>query len=78
MNLQRERKKIIQSTNSLRTLKVVSANLSKQLVDNMFGTTCTGERPTSGTVEVEGSTIYWIKDTTTEIITLTITDPNGL
>ena len=55
----------------------IYANLSKQLVDNMFGTTCTGECPTSGTVEVEGSTIYWIKDTTTEIITLTITDPNG-
>ena len=43
----------------------------------MFGTTCTGECPTSGTAEVEGSTIYWIKDTTTEIITLTITDANG-
>ena len=55
----------------------IYANLSKQLVDNMFGTTCTGECPTSGTAEVEGSTIYWIKDTTTEIITLTITDPNG-
>ena len=55
----------------------IYANLSKQLVDNMFGTTCTGECPTSGTAEVEGSTIYWIKDTTTETITLTITDPNG-
>ena len=55
----------------------IYANLSKQLVDNMFGTTCTGECPTSGTAEVEGSTIYWIKDTTTEIMTLTITDPNG-
>ena len=55
----------------------IYANLSKQLVDNMFGTECTGECPTSGTAEVEGSTIYWIKDTTTETITLTITDPNG-
>ena len=58
----------------------IYANLSKQLVDNMFGTTCDTETticPTSGTADVEGSTIYWIKDTTTEIITLTITDPNG-
>ena len=55
----------------------IYANLSKQLVDNMFGTECSGTCPTSGTAEVEGSTIYWVKDTTTEIITLTITDPNG-
>ena len=55
----------------------IYANLSKQLVDNMFGTTCTGECPTSGTAEVEGSQIAWVKDTTTEIITLTITSPDG-
>jgi len=58
----------------------IYANLSKQLVDNMFGTTCdsnTTTCPTSGTATVEGSTIYWVKDTSTEIITLTITDPTG-
>ena len=55
----------------------IYANLSKQLVDNMFGTSCTGTCPTSGTATVEGSTIYWVKDTSTEIITLTITDPTG-
>ena len=55
----------------------IYANLSKQLVDNMFGTSCTGTCPTSGTATVEGSTIYWVKDTSTEIITLTITDPSG-
>ena len=58
----------------------IYANLSKQLVDNMFGTSCdssTTTCPTSGTAEVEGSTIYWVKDTSTEIITLTITDPTG-
>ena len=43
----------------------------------MFGTSCTGTCPTSGTAEVEGSTIYWIKDSTTEIITLTITSADG-
>ena len=58
----------------------IYANLSKQLVDNMFGTNCDSTVttcPTTGTADVEGSTIYWVKDTTTEIITLTITDPNG-
>ena len=58
----------------------IYATLSKQMVDNMFATCSdtTGETcPTTGTAEVEGSTIYWVKDTTTEIITLTITDPNG-
>ena len=58
----------------------IYANLSKQLVDNMFGAGCdssTTTCPTSGTSTVEGATIYWVKDTTTEIITLTITDANG-
>ena len=55
----------------------IYANLSKQVVDNMLGTTCSGECPTSGTAEVEGDTIYWVKDTTTEIITLTVTGQDG-
>lgn len=55
----------------------IYANLSKQLVDNMFGEECSGTCPTSGSAEIEGSTIYWVKDTTTEIITLTITSPDG-
>ena len=58
----------------------IYANRSKQLVDNMFGTSCdstTTTCPTSGTSEIEGATIYWVKDTTTDIITLTITDANG-
>ena len=55
----------------------IYANLSKQLVDNMFGTSCTGTCPTSGTATVEGSTIYWVKDSSTDIISLTITDPTG-
>ena len=55
-------------------------NLSKQLVDNMFGESCdssTTTCPTSGTVDIEGVKIYWVKDTTTEVITLTITDVDG-
>ena len=58
----------------------IYANLSKQLVDNMFGTTCdssTTTCPTSGTATVEGAQIYLVKDTSTEIITLTITDVDG-
>ena len=58
----------------------IYANSSKQLVDNMFGTSCdssTTTCATSGTANVEGSTIYWVKDTSTETITLTITDPTG-
>jgi len=55
----------------------IYANLSKQLVDNMFGTSCTSKCATSGTAEVEGSQIYWVKDSSTDVITLTITDTTG-
>ena len=58
----------------------IYANLSKQLVDNMFGTSCDTETttcPTSGTANIEDAQIYWVKDTSTEIITLTITDTDG-
>ena len=58
----------------------IYANLSKLLVDNMFGTSCdssTTTCPTSGNADIEGATIYWVKDTTTEIITLTITADDG-
>lgn len=58
----------------------IYANLSKQLVDNMFGEGCdssTTTCPTSGTSQIEGATISWVKDTTTEEITLTITADDG-
>ena len=58
----------------------IYANLSKQLVDNMFGTSCdasTTTCPTSGTATIEGESIYWIKDTTTDTITLTVTADDG-
>lgn len=58
----------------------IYATISKQMVDNMFsacddasGTTC----PTSGTAEIEGSTIYWEKDITTGAITLIVDGPDG-
>jgi len=63
----------------------IFANLSKQMVDNMFGTNCTEdtettevECPLSGTATLpDGSTVYWAKDETAETITLTVTDANG-
>ena len=55
----------------------IYATLSKQMVDSMF-TACAGETcPTSGTTEIEGSTIEWTKDPVTESITLTITNTDG-
>jgi hypothetical protein len=65
----------------------IFANLSKQMVDNMFGTNCTPsddevaddvECPTSGSATLpDGSTVHWIKDETAETITLTVTDATG-
>ena len=65
----------------------IFANLSKQMVDNMFGTNCTPsdadvaddvECPTSGTATLpDGSTVAWAKDTTLDTITLTVTDATG-
>jgi len=51
----------------------IYANLSKQLVDNMFGDT--GQ--TSGTAEIEGATIVWNKDTDLGTINITITADDG-
>lgn len=65
----------------------IFANLSKQMVDNMFGTNCTPsdadvaddeECPESGTATLpDGSTVAWAKDTTLDTITLTVTDATG-
>ena len=58
----------------------IYATLSKQMVDAMFesctddtGLTC----PTSGTTEIEDSTITWSKDTTTGEITIVVDGPDG-
>jgi len=50
----------------------IYATISKQLVDNMF----TGSE-NSGTVEVQGATISWIKDASTDMITLTVVEDTG-
>ena len=51
----------------------IYANLSKQLVDEMFGDT--GQN--SGTAEIEGATIVWARDLDLGNITITITDEDG-
>ena len=46
----------------------------------MFGTSCdssTTTCPTSGTANIAGAQIYWVKDTSTDIITLTVTADDG-
>ena len=37
----------------------------------------TDDGDTSGTAEIEGATIYWVKDTTSDTITVTITEEDG-
>lgn len=51
----------------------IYANISKQLVDNMFA----NDGSTSGTATIEGATIYWIKDATADTITVQITETDG-
>jgi len=51
----------------------IYAQLSKQMVDNMF----TDDDSTSGTATIEGATIYWIKDTSSDTISIQITEEDG-
>ena len=63
----------------------IFANLSKQMVDNMFGTNCTEDEdtvvvecPPKGSATLpDGSTVYWEKDEDLDTITLTVTDATG-
>ena len=54
----------------------IYATLSKQMVDAMFAT-CSSGCATTGTAAIEGSTITWVKDSTTGEITLTIIGDDG-
>ena len=54
----------------------IYATLSKQMVDSMFAA-CSDTCANSGTTEIEGSTIFWEKDTVTGNITLMITNDDG-
>lgn len=57
----------------------IYATLSKQMVDSMFETcnSSTTDCATSGTTEIEDSTISWVKDEVTGEITLTVTNADG-
>ena len=72
---QRQRERDEANTNLSKFMKNVEsriyAQLSKQLVDSMFGE----DSGTEGTVTFEGTTISYLKDS--ENVTLTIVDPNG-
>jgi len=54
----------------------IYATLSKQMVDSMFAD-CGSSCANSGTAEIEGSQISWVKDTTTGAITLTVIEEDG-
>jgi hypothetical protein len=51
----------------------IYANLSKQLVDNMFSSTGAD----TGTAEIEGATIYWERDVDLGTIAIRITEVDG-
>ena len=51
----------------------IYAQLSKQMVDNMFA----DNGALSGTAEIEGATIYWLKDVSADTISITITEEDG-
>ena len=54
----------------------IYATLSKQMVDAMFAD-CSTNCATTGTAEIEGSTITWIKDPTTGAISLEVVEEDG-
>ena len=72
---ERQAQRDLDNTNLSKFMKNVEsriyAQLSKQLVDSMFGE----ESGDSGTVTFEGTTISYVKDT--ENVALTILDANG-
>ena len=54
----------------------IYATLSKQMVDAMFAD-CSTNCASSGTADIEGSTIYWEKDSVTGNITMRVTEDDG-
>ena len=75
--LEREIKRAEENTTLAKFLKNVEsriyANISKSLVDGMFE----DDGATSGTAEIEGATITWVKDITSDTITVTIIEADG-
>ena len=54
----------------------IYATLSKQMVDSMFAD-CSDSCASTGTAEIEGSTITWTRDSTTGELTLEVVDADG-
>ena len=54
----------------------IYATISKQMVDAMFAD-CSDSCASTGTAEIEGSTITWTKDETTGAITLEVVSDDG-
>ena len=75
--LERELQRAEENTTLAKFLKNVEsriyANISKSLVDGMFE----DDGATSGTAEIEGATITWNKDITSDTITVVILEEDG-
>ena len=75
--LAREAEREAENTTLAKFLKNVEsriyANISKNLVDGMFE----DDGATSGTAEIEGATITWNKDLTSDTITVIIVEEDG-
>ena len=75
--LERELQRAEENTTLAKFLKNVEsriyANISKSLVDVMFE----DDGATSGTAEIEGATITWNKDITSDTITVVILEEDG-
>ena len=54
----------------------IYATLSKQMVDAMFAD-CSDSCASTGTAEIEGSTITWIRDAATGMLTLEVVEADG-
>ena len=81
--VQRELERELENTTLNKFIKNVEsriyATLSKQMVDSMFADCdpTTATCATSGTADIEGSTISWSKDATTGEITLIVQEDDG-
>ena len=54
----------------------IYATLSKQMVDAMFAD-CSDSCASTGTAEIEGSTITWTRDSATGMLTLEVVEADG-
>ena len=78
--IQRDLERELENTTLNKFIKNIEsriyATLSKQMVDSMFAD-CSTNCASSGSAEIEGSQISWVKDATTGEITLTVIEDDG-